>query len=133
MPKKRRNGGRSRHGRGKTRQVDCAHCNCKPAKDKAIKRFIVRNIVDSGALNDIKAACAYEVYTQPKFYTKNYYCVSCAVHSRVVRVRNRVARRNRDPPPRFRRTDKDDRKTGPKPGAKPAGAAAPAAAAPTTA
>jgi len=31
-----------------------------PLQDKAIKRFLVRNIVDSGALNDIKAATALE-------------------------------------------------------------------------
>ena len=60
MPKKRRNNGRSKKGRGHTRLVDCAHCGCKPNKDKAIKRYIVRNMVDAGALNDLKAACAYE-------------------------------------------------------------------------
>ena len=32
MTKKRRNGGRSRHGRGHTRMVDCDHCGCKPPK-----------------------------------------------------------------------------------------------------
>ena len=103
MPKKRRNNGRNRHGRGKTRQVDCNHCGCKPAKDKAISRFQVRNLVDSGALNDLKAACAYETYVLPKYYTKNYYCISCGCHSRVVRVRSREARRIRTPPQRFRR------------------------------
>ena len=142
MPKKRRNGGRNRHGRGITRLVDCSHCMCKPAKDKAIGRFAVRNMVDSGALNDLKAACVYSsasgrlarrgvgagravgrvtlapraytppplpfpppsAYTLPKLYNKNYYCISCAVHSRIVRVRNVHARRVREPPVRFRKT-----------------------------
>jgi len=104
MPKKRRNGGRNRHGRGITRLVDCSHCMCKPAKDKAIGRFKVGNIVDTGALNDLKAACVYEAYQLPKMYAKNYYCVSCAVHSRIVRVRNVHVRRIRDPPVRFRKT-----------------------------
>lgn len=60
MPKKRRNNGRNRHGRGHTRLVDCSHCMCKPAKDKAIGRFMVRNMVDAGALNDLRAASAFE-------------------------------------------------------------------------
>ena len=107
MVKKRRNCGRNRHGRGRTRIVDCSHCKCKPAKDKAIARFSARNMVDAGAMNDLKAACAYELYTLPKIYAKNYYCVSCAVHCRIVRVRNIQARRIRDPPQRFRRVARD--------------------------
>jgi ribosomal protein S26 len=29
-------------------------------QDKAIKRFSVRNIVEAGAMNDLKLACFYE-------------------------------------------------------------------------
>mmetsp|Transcript_21814 Transcript_21814/g.53996 ORF Transcript_21814/g.53996 Transcript_21814/m.53996 type:complete len:108 (-) Transcript_21814:66-389(-) len=107
MVKKRRNGGRSRKGRGKTTMVDCGHCRCKPPKDKAIKRYSVRNLVDSGAMNDLKAACAIEAYEPPKLYSKNYYCVSCACHSRIVRVRNKQARRVRTPPVRMRRPKRE--------------------------
>jgi hypothetical protein len=38
MPKKRRNCGRNRHGRGHTRMVDCSHCMCKPAKVRRWER-----------------------------------------------------------------------------------------------
>ncbi len=48
--------------------------------------------------------CPRAAYTLPKLYSKNYYCISCAVHSRIVRVRNVQKRRIRDPPVRFRRT-----------------------------
>ena len=79
------------------------------SQDKAVGRFNVRNMVDAGGLNDLKAASAYELYTMPKLFSKNYYCISCAVHSRIVRVRNVDARKIREPPVRFRRTDNKDK------------------------
>ena len=42
MPKKRRNGGRSKKNRGHTRAVHCDHCKRLVGKDKAIKRYIFR-------------------------------------------------------------------------------------------
>ena len=64
-------------------------------------------MVDASSQRDLKEASVYSGrnrfssndrldYTLPKLYIKQQYCVSCAVHSRVVRARKVAERRNRE-------------------------------------
>ena len=94
MPSKRRNNGRNKNNCGHKDAIRCYNCaRCVP-KDKAIKRFQMRQMVDGSSRRDIKDNYAYDQkhFVLPKIYTKNQYCVSCAIHARVVRVRSGVGR-----------------------------------------
>lgn len=96
MPSKRRNNGRGKHNKGHSNVVRCINCGRCVPKDKAIKRFQMRNMVDGSSKRDIKDNFAYDqkYFHLPKIYVKQQYCVSCAIHARVVRVRSAIGRAN---------------------------------------
>ena len=83
MPKKRKNSGKNRHNRGRVGFVRCDVSGRAVPKDKAVKRFIVRNLVDPSGQKDLKDASYYDKYIVPKMYYKACYCISAAIHQRI--------------------------------------------------
>ena len=99
MPKKRRNNGRNKNHKGHSDAIHCENCHRLVPKDKAIKRFIIKNMVDGSSKRDIEEMSVYNIneekYSMPKLYLKNQYCIACGIHARIVRVRSGEDRRIR--------------------------------------
>ncbi len=99
MPKKRRNNGRYQQNGGDSGIVVCCNCGRAVPKDKCIKRFQIKDVVEATAHDDISQVMLYDQMIIPKTYMKNVYCVSCACHARIVKVRSTEDRKVRHQKP----------------------------------
>jgi small subunit ribosomal protein S26e len=89
LSKKRKSRGRSKGGKGSSVVIHCSNCGASVPRDKAKKVTTRMSLVEPTLARELRAAGAYiAAPTQVR-----YYCVSCAVHYGIVKVRAKSERR----------------------------------------
>ena len=91
MPQKRKSGGRSKGRKGRSKRVQCVSCGGLVPRDKAKRVTKYTSLVDSSLARELRAAGAYMTRQR----VDKYYCISCAVHRRIVKVRAKAERTRR--------------------------------------
>ena len=90
MAKKRKSSGRAKGSKGRSELVECSQCGQRVPRDKAKKvtRFVT--LVEPTLARELRQGGTF----LPRTKILKYYCVSCAVHARISKVRAREERRS---------------------------------------
>ena len=91
MPVKRKSRGRSKGGKGKSSMVQCGSCGQLVPRDKAKRASRRVSMVDYALAKELRQSGAYIA----SHTVTRWYCVSCAVHRGVVKVRSKTERKGR--------------------------------------
>ena len=91
MPFKRKSRGRSKGSKGSSGVVQCAMCGQMVPRDKAKKVTRRTSLVDPQLAKELRQKGTY----LGGWVDTKYYCVSCAVHRGIVKVRAENERRMR--------------------------------------
>jgi len=89
MGKKRKSRGRSKGGKGRSELVQCSNCGMQVPRDKAKRMTHWVSLVEPTLARELRAKGTYIARRQ----VVKFYCVSCAVHFGVSKVRAREERR----------------------------------------
>ena len=102
MPKKRKNAGRRKGEKGRVKYVQCSICGRVIPEDKAIKKVVLVPLVPPEIRQELErqmreAQERGEEFVLPPYIPVKrevrYYCISCAVHHHIVRIRPRDERK----------------------------------------
>jgi len=88
MTKKRGSGGRSKGDKGNSGLVQCSICGAQVPRDKAKKQTKYTSLVDSRLMKELQQQGSNITSTM----VTKYYCISCAVHRGIVKVRGKDER-----------------------------------------
>jgi small subunit ribosomal protein S26e len=90
MPQKRKSRGRSKGGKGRGSFVQCSQCGSLVPRDKAKRQTRYKSLVDSSLAKELRAQGT--MFVRPKI--TRWFCVSCAIHRGVRKVRSKASRRS---------------------------------------
>jgi small subunit ribosomal protein S26e len=91
MPTKRKSRGRSKGKKGSSGVVQCSGCGELVPRDKAKKSTRRMSLIDPVLSKELRQKGTY----LPIRRVTKYYCVSCAVHRGVVKVRSKNLRKRK--------------------------------------
>ena len=91
MPKKRDNRGRHKGSKGRTGYIQCDNCGRVVPADKAICVTRMYSPVDRALAEELERKGA--IIT--RYPVTKCYCVSCAIHYGIVKIRSRKERKPR--------------------------------------
>ena len=89
MPLKRASRGRRKGGKGSSSVIQCVNCGGTVPKDKAKKVTSRLSLVEHQLAKELRAQGAY--IAAPK--VTKWYCSSCAIHFKVLKIRSSEQRR----------------------------------------
>ena len=91
MPLKRASRGRRKGGKGSSGRVQCTNCGASVPTDKAKKVTSRLNLVEHTLAKELRAQGAY--IASPTVL--KWYCISCAIHFKILKIRSASKRRER--------------------------------------
>ena len=89
LTKKRKSRGRSKGGKGASVMIQCSHCGRPVPRDKAKRETRWTSLVDPSLARELRSHGTYIARER----VVKFYCVSCAVHFGLTKVRSEDERR----------------------------------------
>ncbi|MDR2707249.1 MAG: 30S ribosomal protein S26e [Nitrososphaerota archaeon] len=83
MPVKRKSRGRAKGSKGSNNLVQCAHCGAMVPRDKAKRSTRRVSFVEPQLAKELRQKGTFLA----SWVDTKYYCISCAVHRGIVKVR----------------------------------------------
>ncbi|RLF16868.1 MAG: 30S ribosomal protein S26e [Thermoprotei archaeon] len=93
MPKKRKSRGRHKGDKGKEGYVQCDRCGALVPRSKAVRVTVNSLPLDPQLISELRRQGAII----PRYTIVKNYCIRCAIHYRIIKIRPEEQRKVREP------------------------------------